>query len=118
MTSRALTERLRDILDAIRGIELAIGGLSYETYLEVRHLRRAVEREIEIISEASRHISDDLKARFPEIPWEDIAAIGNILRHGYADVDDDIIWSVTQKDLAPLDKVVRAMLLEIEKSDG
>src|ERR1700730_11423704 len=46
-------------------------------------LRRAVERCVEIISEASRHIPMQMKVDFPEHPWEEIASIGNLLRHHY-----------------------------------
>jgi uncharacterized protein with HEPN domain len=46
-------------------------------------IRRAVERGIEITSEASRHLPDELKAQYPQIYWKEIAAIGNLLRHEY-----------------------------------
>ena len=50
-------------------------------------LRSAVERGIEVISEASRHLGRDLKAQHKDVRWQDIAGIGNILRHDYQRVD-------------------------------
>jgi uncharacterized protein with HEPN domain len=58
--------RLLDILDAIRGIEDTLGGLDFDAYQTIWHLRRATERGIEIISEASRHIPQELKRKRPE----------------------------------------------------
>jgi len=57
-------------------------------------MQRAVERGLEIISEATRHIPDDYKALAPEIPWPQIAAIGNLLRHEYQRADNSAIWNI------------------------
>lgn len=57
---------------------------------------RTVERSIEIISEASRHIPEELKAQFPDVPWQQIAGIGNVLRQDYEIVDDHITWDVAK----------------------
>ena len=62
----------------------------------------AVTRCFEIISEASRRLPDDLKARHPQIPWRDIAGAGNIYRHDYEDVQAKIIWRTVQGSLDAL----------------
>ena len=69
--------------------------------------RWLVERGIEIISEASRHLGDELKARHPEIPWSKVAGIGNVLRHEYERVAYDVLWRVVHDDLPPLEKACR-----------
>ncbi len=61
--------RLIDIIDAISGIEGVIGQASFETYADNWGMQRAVERGLEIISEARRHFPDDLKELAPDIPW-------------------------------------------------
>jgi uncharacterized protein with HEPN domain len=75
-------------------------------------LRQAIERNIEIISEASRRLPDTMKARHPEVPWRDIAAIGNILRHEYPAVNRDI-WRIATKDLRPRAAAVDSLLAEV-----
>jgi len=65
---------------------------------------------IEIISEASRRIPDDLKATAPDIPWRDVADIGNFLRHVYERTDPEIVWTVVKFRLAPLEQAIRGML--------
>jgi uncharacterized protein with HEPN domain len=115
MPDRTALPRLYDIPRAIEGISGTVTGISYETYIDTWHLRAAVERGIEIISEASRHIPSEMKARSPEIPWQKIASIGNVIRHGYAHVDDSIIWNVVTEHLAQLEKVVRSLMTELEE---
>lgn len=62
----------------------------------------AVTRCLEIISEASRRLPDELKARHPSIAWKDMAAAGNIYRHDYEDVAAEHVWDAVQIDLPPL----------------
>jgi uncharacterized protein with HEPN domain len=69
-----------------------------------------IERGVEIISEASRHLTDELKTRHPEIPWEKVAGIGNILRHDYESIAAPVLWKLAQADLPILEKVCREEL--------
>jgi uncharacterized protein with HEPN domain len=70
----------------------------------------AVVRALEIISEASRSVDADTKARFPAIPWVDIAGAGNIYRHDYDSVEEDLIWASVRNALPPLLAAVEAEL--------
>lgn len=93
MTDRSI-RRLRDIIDAVDQIELLLEGKSLDDIKNDRFARAAFERFLEVLSEASRHLPDDLKRRAPEIPWRRIADIGNHLRHAYHRVDAEILWNV------------------------
>jgi uncharacterized protein with HEPN domain len=70
-------------------------------------LRLAVERSLEIISEASRHIPDELKAQETRIAWHRMADLGNWLRHAYHRVDADLLWNIAKNDLAPLKSFIQ-----------
>jgi uncharacterized protein with HEPN domain len=109
--------RLEHILEAIREIEGFASGRTLQDYLKEGWLRFATQRGIEIVSEASRRIPDDLKAKHPEIPWTDIAGIGNILPHGYDSLDHAVIWGVVDNDLPPLKAAALAMLKEIDDNE-
>jgi uncharacterized protein with HEPN domain len=84
------------------------------TYAADRTARRAVERCIEIVSEASRRLPPSVKDRHPTIPWPKIAGIGNVLRHDYDVVNDATIWHAATVDLLPLKAAVAALLCELE----
>ncbi len=86
--------RLRDVVDAIDQIENLVEDKSFSQVFSDRILRAAFERFLEILSEASRHIPSELKEEAPQIPWIDIAAIGNHLRHAYHRVDFEILWRI------------------------
>lgn len=88
MARPKLADRLRHILDAIAKIEAFTTGKRFEDYLADDMCRHAVERCLEIVSEASRYVPRQAKARHPEIVWRGVADFGNVLRHDYPNVRD------------------------------
>lgn len=100
--TRTFLHAIDDILEAIEGIEQAITAKTFDDYCQEWVLRHAIQRAIEIISEASRLIPDTVKATRPEIPWPQVSAIGNILRHEYHALSDRIIWNVVVDELPKL----------------
>jgi uncharacterized protein with HEPN domain len=113
MAQKISLARLQDITTNIGNIESYLQGRSLADFQNDNMLRQAVERAIEIISEASRHLPDEAKARFPLIPWHEIKAIGNILRHEYQRVDAEAVWQTATMDLDSLRLAVETMRQEI-----
>jgi uncharacterized protein with HEPN domain len=109
MPGRSPLLRVHDMLQSIRGIEKAIAGKTFRDYERSWVLRSALERGIEVISEASRHLGSELKALHKDVRWDDIAGIGNILRHEYQRVDGQIIWNAIKDDLPTLKKALLAI---------
>jgi uncharacterized protein with HEPN domain len=66
----------------------------------------AVTRCLEIISEASRRLPDEMKTRYPAIAWKNMAGAGNVYRHDYEDVAAKLVWDTVQLALPPLKDVV------------
>ena len=79
----------------------------------------ALERAIEIVSEASRHIPESMKARFADTPWRQIAGIGNVLRHDYRRIDRVVLIKVATEEFPTLKQVVVAIrdALELDRSN-
>ncbi len=73
----------------------------------------AVERAFEILSEASRHLPPELKARYPDINWRGIADIGNVLRHAYDGVNRFQLWDIMAIDVPELRSIVGRELNEL-----
>jgi uncharacterized protein with HEPN domain len=96
-----------DVLQAITNIEADTAGLDFKQFVADRRARQLVERNLEIISEASRRIPDHLKEMEPDVLWREIAGIGNVLRHDYGEVRPDILWGVRTHRLAALRAAVQ-----------
>lgn len=78
-------------------------------------IRAALERYLEIISEASRSIPSEMQRAYgSDIPWRAVAALGNILRHAYHMTDLPALWRIYQQDLDPLEVAVKAMLADLD----
>lgn len=108
---RSDRERLLDILEAIERIEVqAARGRS--AFAEEELAQTAVIRWIEIIGEAARGLTEELRQAHPEVPWRRMVAMRNVLIHGYFDIDVDLVWSVAENDLPKLAAQVRAVLEE------
>jgi len=105
--------RLQHILESITLIRQHCAGLDFEAFQRNRLVRQAVERNLEIISEASRQLSASQRASRAEVPWRRIADIGNVLRHQYHEVDQRTIWDITRRDLDVLEAAVRSMIEEL-----
>jgi uncharacterized protein with HEPN domain len=102
----SLGDRLDHVLTAIADIRALLRDCSRADFETDRMRRMAIERLLEIISEASRFIPDDMKANEKSIPWQRMADLGNWLRHAYHRIDADILWNIIQNDLDPLKRFV------------
>lgn len=115
MAKRSSSPRLADIVEAIELIAAEMAGVTITAFEADRRKRWLVERGIEIISEASRQLSNEVKARHPEIAWPKVAGIGNILRHEYHRIAHDVLWHAVRNDLPALEKACRD---ELAREDG
>jgi len=93
---------LSDILEAARAIQRFTSGVSLEGFKANEEKYEAVNRKLEIIGEAARRLTPAVRGQFPEIPWNLLTGMRNILIHDYDDVDLDIVWDTVQRDLPPL----------------
>jgi len=113
-----LEERLDHIADSIDELTRQLIGCDLDAFQANRFLQWGAERGIEVISEASRHIPEELKAKYPEVQWRQIADIGNRLRHAYHSVDTLIIWKIVQDHLSPLRDVIAKMRDDLRKAEA
>lgn len=111
---RRIGHVIHDILEAIERVEEVTRGKSLDEFQASWQLRWLVQRAIEIISEASRAIPDDLANTRPEIPWRKVRGIGNVLRHDYEGLSDRIIWNVVVDELPRLKAAVETLAKQSE----
>lgn len=92
--------RIVDMERAADEIAAAVEGHTFRDYRASRAVRSRVERELEIISEASRHVEEAVRQRHPDIPWKRVADFANWTRHSYDNVDDEVVWDIVTRQLA------------------
>ncbi|MCW5691926.1 MAG: DUF86 domain-containing protein [Pseudolabrys sp.] len=110
MLSEKQRNYLRDILHHIDAAQRFTQGYSYETFVKDERTFLAVVRCFEIISEASRRLPDPFKTAHSEIQWQQMAAAGNVYRHGYSGVTPLRVWETLKEALPPLRELVEAEL--------
>jgi uncharacterized protein with HEPN domain len=113
MSERADVEFLADTKEAVLRINAYTQDLSYEQFLEDKKTQDAVVRNLEIIGEAAKSISEELKDKFPQIRWKELAGVRDKLIHHYFGVNFDIVWNIVKQELPEL----LSQLEEILKND-
>ena len=109
---RPIFAYLNDILAEIDFLKSVLTGLTFEQYLSSGEKRRAIERSLEIISEATRGIPEPDKALHPEIPWRRIQDLGNVIRHAYFGLAQDRIWAIVDTGLDGLAYAIQQIQLK------
>jgi len=99
------------ILDCIRKINEFSNGLSLKEFNTNELVQDAIIRNIEIIGEASKKISNETKQTYYKIPWKEIAGMRDKLVHDYLGVDAIVVWKTIKEDIPTLQRE----LSEIEK---
>jgi uncharacterized protein with HEPN domain len=102
-------EKLRDILEAIERIDrYAVQGK--QSFEENELIQTWFIQHLQVIGEASRALSTDIRVQHPEVPWSQIIGMRNILTHNYFEIDLDVVWSVIERDLPNLKLQIEAIL--------
>jgi len=105
---------LADMIEAIQHIFDYTEGLVYSDFLEHTMARDAVLRNIQVIGEATKRLSDGLRQNYPDVPWREIAGMRDKVIHDYFEVNYATVWDVIQADLPQLFHQVQAILEKIE----
>lgn len=103
------------MLNAIIEIQEFVANTVYDDYLLDRKLQLALTRLIEIIGEASNHVTQETKNDFTDIEWRVLNGIRNVIVHEYFGIDYDIIWAVIQKDIPLLRVKLEHVLQQFNK---
>ncbi|MBE0408945.1 MAG: DUF86 domain-containing protein [Anaerolineales bacterium] len=107
---------LRDIEDAIERILDYTTDFTWERYLRDYKTQDAVVRNLEVIGEATKNLSDEFRVKYPEIPWQEMAGTMDRLMHHYFGINQEIVWQIVEKDLPDLKKQIEQAINEFPGS--
>ena len=99
MSKRSDADYLTDSKEAILRINAYTENLAYEQFLQDKKTQDAVVRNLEIIGEAAKNVSEEFKDKCTHIPWRDLAGLRDKLIHHYFGVNFDIVWAVVKEEL-------------------
>lgn len=106
---RQVQDYLNDIMESISDIREFTKGMTVEDFVKDRKTIKAVVRSLEVIGEAVNKIPHHIRAKYPEISWQEIVGMRNKIIHEYFGIDLDIVWQSIEEDLVPLEKTVKKM---------
>ena len=113
MSKRSVKCYLQDILDAIEKIKKYTAKVDYKMFSKNQMMIDAVLMNIAIIGESVKKIPEDVKERYPDIPWKDIAGMRDKVIHDYFGVDVNIVWETIKKNVPELEQKIKVMLKEL-----
>ena len=109
MSSRSDKDLLRDIQAAAQRIAAYTAGMTYDAFLGDTKTQDAVVRNLEIIGEATKNLSVELRAKYPDLPWKGMVGVRDRLIHDYFGVNLDIVWQIITAELPEVAVKVEAM---------
>ncbi len=101
---------LKDILDAAESIAKFVEGMTFEEFSKDDKTASAVIRKFEIIGEATKQIPENVRQKYPSVPWREMAGMRDRLIHFYIGIDYRLVWETIQTRLPQLRSTIHGIL--------
>jgi uncharacterized protein with HEPN domain len=103
---------LKDIQESINKIEMYTHGIDYDSFCFNEMMFDAVIRNLEVMGEAARNAPDEIKTKYPDIPWRQMIGLRNILIHEYFGIDNTIVWQIIKTNLPEIKPIIMKAIQE------
>ena len=111
--SRDISLYIKDILQNMSDAEEFIQGFSYVQFQSDKKTLNAVMRSIEVIGEAAKKVPDEIRAKYPSVPWKEMAGMRDKLIHFYFGVDQEAVWLVVKERIPNLKPLIEQILQDL-----
>jgi uncharacterized protein with HEPN domain len=117
MRKRNYKVYLQDIMENMDIAENFLEGMSLEKLTKDKKTVYAVVRSIEIIGEATKHIPDSIRKKYPEIPWKRMAGMRDKVIHEYFGVNLEVVWRTLKEEIPPIKVLIKKVLAQLKEID-
>ncbi|WP_319508789.1 DUF86 domain-containing protein [uncultured Methanolobus sp.] len=104
---------MQDIYNAMEAAEDFVSDCSFDEFIEDTKTHYAVIRALEIIGEAAKNVPDDIRQKYPAVPWKDLAGIRDKLIHAYFGVNLEVVWLSVKEGIPEAKPVIKDLLREL-----
>ena len=107
---------LADIIEAMKAIERFVQDIDFEEFREDDRTSSAVIRKFEIIGEAAKGVPEDIRQKYPQIPWREMAGMRDKLIHSYFSINYDLVWETINRRIPTIYPVILGILGESKRN--
>jgi uncharacterized protein with HEPN domain len=106
---------IKDIFQNMQDAEEFIQGLSYEQFVADKRTFNAVVRSLEVIGEAAKNVTDEIRTKYPLVPWKEMAGMRDKVIHFYFGVDREAVWIAVKDRIPALRPLIEQILKDLGK---
>ena len=114
--SRNISLYIKDMLQNMRDAEEFIQGLTYDQFQSDKKTLNAVMRSIEVIGEPAKKVPDEIRIKYPSVPWKEMAGTRDKLIHFYFGVDREAVWLVVKERIPGLKPLIEQILRDLTEA--
>lgn len=118
MVVRSYKDYLQDILDAMNKAQSFVSSMDYEAFKDDDKTAYAVIRALEVIGEATKHVPDNVRQKYPGVPWQDMAGMRDVLIHAYFGVDIETVWLTVTEKISQIKPLIEKVIKETGNEKG
>ena len=108
---------VQDIYDAMQYIKEFVGTMTQKEFLADEKTRSAVAFKIENIGEASKNMPKEIKAKYKDLPWTEMARMRDKITHSYFGINYKVVWAVVKKELPAIEPAIAKILSDLKASE-
>ncbi len=115
--TRNVSLYVKDILQNMQDAEEFVWGFSYEQFAGDKRTFNAVVRSLEVIGEAAKNIPDEIRSKYPLVPWKEMAGMRDKVIHFYFGVNKEAVWIAVKERIPAVRPMVEKILQELKSSE-